>query len=563
MVEQASTSGDKASRPSFSALTVVFTTLFAVLILAATACGDGGEFEYFSDDSVVSGVVSTVVVEKEVVVERELEVDFFSQEESLEVEEATSSKAVAASEDSAENVDISFQPQSRIIVRNADMVVQSEDPVATVDSIGALATSIGGWVVNSNANDLGFYSITVRVPAESLDDVIDQISRAVSEVDSVTSDSTDFTEEYIDLGARRTTIQETIDALTVLLRSENYDSVEELLEVQREITQWQSELEIIDGRLSFISESAAFSRLSVQVNQSPIPMLVDVGEDVNVGIGVGHKYTARFYPPDGYDRFEIVWDFGDGSRTQKAVSALRTQGEDGYLSVPVRHSYGTDEFSPHVVTAKVRAYADRGVAEGEDQLWVNVSELPQIDPFIFASDESVEQGQDVVFTASFNHPDGLRNVSYTWDFRDGTQIQSGTVEPGVSGVEVKHAFERHRPEAYRVVFEISGDSDAGKVSETRETYVYIYPSPSVEGADFDAGGTATDALNTLIAVASLAGTAAIWLAITSPVWLILGAILFFVVRFARSRQRNVQRVVFVPNAQTQPPTSSEENERQS
>ena len=251
----------------------------------------------------VATVTVERIVEREVAVEKEV-----MKEIELAQPAAAASMAMEMSEsDSAENVGISFQPQNRIIVRNADMSVESNDPIATIDDIGDLAVGRGGWVVNSNTSDHGFYHITVRIPAETLDAVIEQITANVAKVISVNSDSTDFTEEYIDLGARRSTVQETVDALTELLRNENYDSVNELLEVQREITNWQAELERIDGRLAFISESAAFSRLTVTVNRSPIPMQVDVGEDVHVGIGVGRKYTARFFPPEGYDSYEITW----------------------------------------------------------------------------------------------------------------------------------------------------------------------------------------------------------------------------------------------------------------
>ena len=143
-------------------------------------------------------------------------------------------------------LDISFQPANRIIVRNADMIVESNDPAATIDAISDLAVGRGGWVVSSNTIEEGsYYQITIRIPAETLDAVIEQISASVEKILSSQSDSTDFTEEYIDLGARRSTVQETVDALTELLRSEKYDSVQELLEVQREITTWQSELERI------------------------------------------------------------------------------------------------------------------------------------------------------------------------------------------------------------------------------------------------------------------------------------------------------------------------------
>ena len=472
-------------------------------------------------DSEAQFAVATVLVEKvkvEVAVEKEvMEAEAMMMAPAAAAAPTAAPMAMEMSEsESAQNVDISFQPQNRIIVRNADMSVESHDPIATIDDIGDIAVGRGGWVVNSNTSDHGFYNITIRIPAETLDAVIEQITANVAKVISVNSDSTDFTEEYIDLGARRSTVQETVDALTELLRNENYDSVQELLEVQREITNWQAELERIDGRLAFISESAAFSRLSVTVNRSPIPMRVDVGEDVNVGIGIGRKYTARFFPPEGYDSFEIVWDFGDGSGPQTVYSGLRTQGEDGLLSVPVRHTYHSDELSPHVVTATVKAFSDRGLAEGEDQLWANVSELPRFDAFVTTSQWDIEEGQPVTLTASFNHPDTLRNVRYSWDFRDGSPVVEGTVSSGDTGVEIEQTFDRHRPESYQVIFEIRGDSDAGEVEETHYVPVYVYPGPEIESSDFNPGGTATNAVNALIDVASFAGNAGIWLAITSP-----------------------------------------------
>ena len=559
----------RAVQPRVETISALQLAMFVALLASMAlvfACGGGEEQSAYSfgrpgqpgapgalfakDDS---AAIATVVVERAVEVEKEVMEGFAVDAVMLESEmpaqmpAAPAAAAAKVAQQLGQSVDISIQPTNRIIVRNADLVVESNDPAATIDAIGVLAVSRGGWVVSSNTIEEGsYYHITVRIPAEILDSAIEQISSNVAKVVSSQSDSTDFTEEYIDLGARRSTVQETVDALTTLLRNENYDSVQELLEVQREITNWQSELERIDGRLAFISESAAYSRLTVTVNRSPVPMRVDVGEDVHVGIGVGRKYTARFYPPEDYDNFEITWDFGDGSAPQTVYTGLRTEGEDGLLSVPVPHTYHSDEFAPHVVTARVRAYSDRGLAEGEDQLWANVSELPRIDAFVTASQWDVEEGQPVTLTASFNHPEALRNVRYTWDFRDGSRVVEGNVSTGDTGIEIEHVFDRHRPESYQIVFEIRGDSDAGEVEETLYTHIYVYPGPEIESSDFNPGGTATNAVNALIGVASFAGNAGIWLAITSPIWLILGAAAFFFVRFIVRRQRNVQSVVYVP-----------------
>ena len=540
----------------------------ALLVATMVACGGEGESgrDVFvpqsgyglagevSDEAMASKLVAgdsiaTVVVEKEVI--REVEFEAEKAEAAALPTQSPIAKSInedaAVAEELGESVDISIQPQTRIIVRNADMVIESDDPALTVDVIGDLALQRGGWVVNSNSNDIGFYNITIRVPADTLDAVIEQVSSFASKVESITSDSTDFTEEYIDLGARRKTVQETVDALSQLLKSENYDSVEELLEVQREITNWQSELEIIDGRMSFISESATYSRLSVTVNRSPIPMQVDVGEDIHVGIGVSHKFTARFYPPDGYDHYEITWDFGDGSPHETVNAALKTQNEEGLLSVPVQHTYYSDELAPHVVTASVRAYSDRGLAEGEDSQWTQVSELPSFDAFVSASENDVQEGRPVTLTASFNHPETVRNVRYEWDVRDGSKVKTGVVPAGETNVELEHVFERHRPDSYQVVFEITGDSDAGEVEEILQAYIYVYPAPSVEASNFEPSGAATNAVNVLISVSALAGNALIWIAITSPIWLILGVIIIISIRFLNRRSRGTPKVVVVPN----------------
>ena len=705
----------------------------------------------------VSGetIVQTVVVEKEVarVVEVVVEKEVVAETATAGSPSAQSpTTAGSATASSGESVEISFQPQDRIIVRNAAMTVQSDDPGATVDAIADLASARGGWVVSSIARDRGSYNITIRVPAEILDAVIDEISRSVAKVESVQSDSADFTEEFIDLSARKTTVQETVNALTELLRNSEHDDVEELLEVQREITSWQTELETINGRLRFIEQSANYSRLQVDVNLSPIPMRVDAGTDIRVGLMTERQYTARFHPPEGYDRYEITWDFGDGTPPRATKSALRTQNDEGLLSVPVVHSYSGDGFSPYVVTVNIKAYSengvaqgddkiwahvapisfevdaggdidvgvheqnqytarfnppegydsfeitwdfgdasgtevvqsalrtrdkqgylsvpvvhtyntdrfspyvvsvnvkassdqgvaygrdrfwvnvapisvevdsgedigvgtnvqrqytarfvppegydqfeitwdfgdgtgprtvysalrtqedtsylsapvvhtytndafspyvvsvkvkassDRGFSEGEDKLWAKVSELPRIEAYVSASHETVEENSPVTFTATFNHPESVRGLSHSWDFRDGSKVVEGKVEPEETRVEIEHAFDRFRPDYYPVEFEIWGDSDAGEVRETRTIYVLVVEAPSVNSTDFEPGETATHGLNVLVVFFTYAGTAAVWLAVTSPIWLIAGAAIFFVVRFLLRRRRRTQSV---------------------
>ena len=433
---------------------------------------------------VVSGetVVQTVVVEK--VVEREVEVEVVK-EVALEVaavaspSSQTGATAKSASASSDESVEISFQPQDRIIVRNAAMSVQSDDPGATVDAIADLASTRGGWVVNSIAKDRGSYNITIRVPAEILDAVIDEISRSVAKVESVQSDSADFTEEFIDLTARKTTVQETVNALTELLRNSEHDDVEELLEVQREITSWQTELETINGRLRFIEQSANYSRLQVDVNLSPIPMRVDAGTDIRVGLMTERQYTARFHPPEGYDRYEITWDFGDGTPPRSANSALRTQNEEGLLSVPVVHSYSGDGFSPYVVTVNIKAFSENGVAQGDDKIWAHVAPVSfEVDA---GGDIDVGVHEQNQYTARFNPPEGYDSFEITWDFGDasGQEVVRSALrtrdKQGYLSVPVVHTFNTDHFSPYVVSVNVKASSDQGVAYGRDRFWVNVAP----------------------------------------------------------------------------------------
>ncbi len=536
-------------------LRVIVMSMVAVVAFAAAACAadeeypiddgygiSGKDFAYSSESAVQMAGVSVDQVQSTVVVERKVEAEVAM----MEAEEQSASAPVpVAAEDvdefqsTGDGFDVALQ-QERIIVRNADMAVQSDDPRQTITEIGELAVSLGGWVVNVSSNDLGFNTITIRVPAETLDSVIDQISNGVVKVESVNSNATDFTEEFIDLTARRNTIQETVDALTRLLSSGEYDDLNDLLEVQREITEWQSEIERIDGRTRFIQESAAFSRLVVSVNRAPTAMRVEIGDDIRTGLGINHRFTARLYPPEGYDNFEITWDFGDGSPRQTTTAALPTRGEEGYLSAPVVHAYGDDDFSPYAVSVRARAFSDSGVAEGESEAWAYVAELPRLAPFVSHTGEVFED-EETTFIASFDHPDSIGVLNYSWDFRDGSNPVQGTVDPGVISTEVNHTFDRWRSEPYAIRFEVWADSEAGEVRETSSIQIWVQPSPKIESSDFAPGSVATQGLNVLIATSSWAANAAIWIGVTLPIWIVAAGVVYgiiWLVRRMRARRRS-------------------------
>ncbi|MEM6282266.1 MAG: DUF4349 domain-containing protein [Chloroflexota bacterium] len=172
------------------------------------------------------------------------------------------------------------QEQQRIILKDANMSVVVDDTETTIDSITVLAEGMGGWVVSANSNtqqrgeeDYTTGNITVRVPAENLDSVLNTIREGALRVDSENVNGRDVTEEYVDLSSRLSNLSATEDQLAEVMDSAF--TVEDVLAVQRELTRVRGEIEVIEGRLRFFDEAAAFSSVAVTVREE-IPTVGNV-----------------------------------------------------------------------------------------------------------------------------------------------------------------------------------------------------------------------------------------------------------------------------------------------
>ena len=195
----------------------------------------------------------------------------------------------------------------RVIVRSAEIDIEVQDIPNALNSIGTIATSSGGWVVASDQTRTFAGSISIRIPAEKLDSALEQIRNLSTKVRTSTITSQDLTEEFTDVSARAQTLSDTKAVLTKLF--EQAKNVEEALSIQKEITRVQSDLEALEARIKFISESEAYSLIHVLMQAAPVLMSVDAGPDIAVGVmntgipyeppGVGDPsiFRARFTPP--------------------------------------------------------------------------------------------------------------------------------------------------------------------------------------------------------------------------------------------------------------------------
>ena len=169
--------------------------------------------------------------------------------------------------------------QPRLIIRTADMSIIVTDTDEAMDRLAKMATDNGGWVVNSSvyqySDTAKTGNITLRVPAEGFDSALDAISAMSVEVTNLSTSGQDVTEEFVDLSARL----ENLEATAVRVRSflEDADTVEEALAVNQELSRLEGEIESFKGRIQYLSQSAAFSTISINITPDELSQPIEVG----------------------------------------------------------------------------------------------------------------------------------------------------------------------------------------------------------------------------------------------------------------------------------------------
>lgn len=168
--------------------------------------------------------------------------------------------------------DSTGQAQSeRLVIRNADLSIVVPDPVETLDSIADMAENMGGFVVSSNLRQTQLSggatvpqaSITIRVPAEGLDEALSEIKSQASEVLLEDTVGQDVTQEYTDLQSRLRNLESAETQLTQIM--EQATETEDVLQVYNDLVDVREQIEVIKGQIQYYEQAAALSAISVDI----------------------------------------------------------------------------------------------------------------------------------------------------------------------------------------------------------------------------------------------------------------------------------------------------------
>ena len=465
--------------------------------------------ESAADRSARAAAPREVVVEKEVVREVPVEV----------LKEVAPTQPESGSAGVASKMQASMVAQERIIVHTADISLVVDDVAASIDRITALAAKHKGWVVSSNRASRHSGQVSIRVPAPSLQQALQELEDVSIDVKRRSLTSQDVTDEFVDTQSRlkslRASEQVHLDMLS------NARNVEEALMVQDRISAIQSDIEALQGRINYLSEIAAFSLVNVELELATALIPVDAGPDPAFKVAQSAQFRANFTPSAGVDTFNFIWDFGDGSQQQGDRTAPVASEQGERITAPVTHRYETE--GEYIAEITLKGSGDAGLVEGSDTILVTVTQVPTIE--VFAGESmTVEEDQELGLRATFTRPEELWDYQYKWDFGDGTPTETGTPPEGSTIVQTVHQFADFRPRPYPVTFTVSAMSEAGKVTASGAFDVRVTESRGFIIGGWSAGDTGKTAVRTLSVVVQALATFVIWLAVFSPILLLVAAV---------------------------------------
>jgi hypothetical protein len=158
------------------------------------------------------------------------------------------------------------QQQVRLIIKDGRMMLIVVDTEAAVDGATRLIDGLGGYIIEQRAYDdadgYRFANLRLAVPVERFEEAMRRL-RSLGDVIDESSSGEDVTEEFVDLQSRLENLEVTRERLRQLLEETN--TVEEALEVDRQLRIIEEEIAVIQGRINFLAQRAAFSTIDLTI----------------------------------------------------------------------------------------------------------------------------------------------------------------------------------------------------------------------------------------------------------------------------------------------------------
>lgn len=165
--------------------------------------------------------------------------------------------------------------EERLVIRNGSIRAVVEDVRSARSEIKTKVEQAGGFIVDARLTQpetAPHLSMSVRVPAENLDEVMELVRTQAERVTFESVTAQDVTAEYVDEQARLRSLEETREQMSEIMQQAQ--EISDLLNIQRQMQQIDEQIEQTKGRMEYLQKSAKLSLLNIELAQSEFELSV-------------------------------------------------------------------------------------------------------------------------------------------------------------------------------------------------------------------------------------------------------------------------------------------------
>ncbi|MBU3935340.1 DUF4349 domain-containing protein [Patescibacteria group bacterium] len=162
---------------------------------------------------------------------------------------------------------------NRLIITDTSLSLVVKDVARAITDIQSTATSLDGFLIDSylsQPESAASGSISIRIPSDKLPQALSAFKDFAVKVVSESVSGVDVTDSYTDLSARLEVLTKTKTKFEQIL--DQATKVPDLLEVQRELTSLQAQIDNLKGQQKYYEQSAKLSKVTVYLSTDELSL---------------------------------------------------------------------------------------------------------------------------------------------------------------------------------------------------------------------------------------------------------------------------------------------------
>lgn len=166
-----------------------------------------------------------------------------------------------------QNGQVKLVPQDRAIIYTAEMTVRAKDITAAADRARQIVTTAGGYLSMEKSDAYtggeGSAQLVFKVPPGGYPGVLERLGKDLGTRESLQQNTEDVTEQVADVESRLRSARSALDSLRALLKKA--DTIGEVLDVEREISGRESDLEALQARQKTLASQTSMATLTLNL----------------------------------------------------------------------------------------------------------------------------------------------------------------------------------------------------------------------------------------------------------------------------------------------------------